>query len=97
MTQIATKQNGCFFYTVQSSGQIKQDECKNLFTQINDIPRTEFKDQKWFVLVVENVQTVAPNFCSVLCRISSLAEQQGMKFALVGDLKLGSLITKKCH
>lgn len=94
MNQITSKQNGCFFYTVQFKGQIKQDECKALFTEINNIQRTEFKDQKWFVLTVENVQSVAPNFCSTLCRISSLVEQQGLKFALIADLKIGSLIAK---
>ena len=83
-----------FFYTIKFNGQMKQDECKELFNTINDIQRSEFKDQKWLVLVAENVQTAAPNFCSILCRISSFAEQQGMKFALIGDLKLGNLITK---
>lgn len=94
MKPTITKQNGCFFYNVKFDGQMKQDECKDLFNSINGTQRSEFKDQKWFVLSAENVQTVAPNFCSILCRISSFAEQQGMKFALIGDLKLGNLITK---
>ncbi len=94
MSQFITKQNGCIFFTIKANEQLKQDDCKVLFNQIKEIPRAEFKDQKWMVLVAENIQTVAPNFCSVLCRISSLVEQQGMKFALIGDLKLGSLIMK---
>lgn len=95
MLPAINKQNGCVFYTVTFEGNIKQEECKDLFTAIKNIDVNEFKDQKHFVLVLnQNAQLISPNLCGIICRIASHIEQYEMKFTLVGDLKLQALLVK---
>lgn len=95
MTPSVSKQNSCLFYAINFEGNIKQEECKDLFATIKEINENEFKEQKWFILVItQNAQTISPNFCSIICRIASHVEQFGLKFNLIGDTKLQSLLIK---
>ena len=95
MLPAVAKQNSCLFYTVNFEGNIKPDDCKDLFTTIKNIDASEYKDQKHFVLVLnQNAQTISPNLCGIICRIASHTEQYEMKFTLIGDLKLQSLLVK---
>ena len=55
---------------------------------------TIFKDQKWFVLQLPNIQAANPNFFSILCRISTYVEQYGLKFSIIADAKICNLIIK---
>ena len=95
MAPTISKQNACLFYAVHFEGNIKQEECKDLFALIKDIDENEFKEQKWFALdITQNAQTISPNFCSIICRIASHVEQFGLKFNLIGDAKLQNLLIK---
>lgn len=89
-----TKQNNCVFYLSKIEGQIKIDDIKDLFIKIKEIDVETFKDQKWFVLQLPNIQAASPNFFSTLCRISSHVEQYGLKFSIIADAKICNLIVK---
>ena len=95
MTPTLLKLNSCLFYKVQFAGHVKREQCIDLFNNIKDLKQEEFKELKWFVLDVDNnAQTISSNFSSVVCRIASMAEQYGLKFALMGNQKLQELLTK---
>lgn len=93
LTEIS-KQNSCIFFTAKIDSQIKVDDAKDLFNKIKEIDTGMFKDQKWLVLHLPNVQAANPNFFSILCRISSYVEQYGLKFSIIADDKICKLIVK---
>ncbi len=94
MASEITKQNNCIFYPTNFEAQLKQDNVKDLFNKIKEIDVAEFKNHKWFVLQLPNVQVAPPTFFSALCRISAHVEQLGMKFSIIADTKICNLIIK---
>ncbi len=95
MQAAVTKQSTCLFYDVEFEGPIKQEHCNELFEKVKDLPATEFADQKFFVLKIKhNAQVISPNFCSIICRISSHIEQAGLNFCLISDAKIKNLMVK---